>query len=232
MKHFMYRGIGACLMMFVSSITHADPLAITGGSYVSPSGMFTLTGDEFSLTAGADFPFLPCQPCTAAPNEPLVFSTNLSEAPFSTGFQGEFNGVSYPVTYLNGSLTFTAPTLNSSVLSPDNLVLTFPFTMAGNIVGFTSATDESAYFTNGSTSGAFVNALVGGSGTGTARFALIPASPGLPALFEATGITYQFEPEMTTTPEPASLLLLGTGIAGVFARRRWALSNSRTNRAR
>jgi len=215
----------AVLFFLVSSRAWADAIVITGGSYVPTSGgTFTLIGERFSLTAADDFPSVPCDSCP--PNTPLFFSTNLNEAPFSTGAPGTFDNVFYPATYLNGNLMFTAPTLNTSLLAPSNLTLTFPFTLTGDIVGFSSITDEHAYFNNGNTSGAFVDAPVVGSGTGTARFTLAPTSPGSQPVFQDQSLIYQFGPQTPSpTPEPASLLLLGTGIAGIFGRRAWNKSH-------
>src|SRR5437588_100866 len=105
----------ALFVVFAARLAHADAFIVTGGTYNAGNGVFILDGSGFSLTAADDFPFMPCKPCTAVSSEPLLFSTNLSEQPFSTGFPGTFNGVPLPHTFLNGSLTFTAPTLNSNM---------------------------------------------------------------------------------------------------------------------
>jgi hypothetical protein len=58
-----------------------------------------------------------------------------------------------------------------------------------------------------------------GSGIATAHFRAPIADPG-GALFFADHIDYDFTSTTSPTPEPASLLLFGTGAAGLFARRR------------
>ena len=215
-------GLYAALLLAAAAVpVQADPITVTGGSYQSPSGQFTLIGDGFSLTAFDDFPFLPCQPCSPSRNALIPLAIHLTESPFSTGFPGTFNGISYPATYLNGSLTFTAPTLQSNMLSPTNLTLAAPFSMTGSLVGFSSLAAEQAFFDRGTTTDAIVNDTFNGLGTVTARFTVNPMLP-FGSLFDPQAVTYEFDsqPTPSPTPEPASLFLIGTGVVSLVWRLR------------
>lgn len=57
-------------------------------------------------------------------------------------------------------------------------------------------------------------------------FLLSIVEPGLPHGWRATSLEYRFQPTAEPTPEPASLLLIGGGLAAMFARRRSALRRS------
>jgi hypothetical protein len=209
-----------CCGIFTSTSALADPIQITGGQFTTTgtSSVFTFTGDGLSLHAGGDgglvsATFLNCEPCVPTHPVPLSFAGSLPGGTLSSGFPGEFDGVSYAQTFLEGSFVFSGPSFSSAVLSADNLTFTAPFSMTATIVNYaSSARFPPALFT----------ASLFGTGTATMTFTSF-VDPALGRIFDAESIVYEFSAVPAATPEPATLLLLGTGLAGLIARRRRAI---------
>ena len=196
-----------CVSISLAWTSHAraDPVRITSGFLVvtDPTGFtpVSVTGTRGFSTRGFVEPFeghldayLQCRPCM--PGDPIQLGG------FLLGFQAEvtLEGNTYDLNLdINNPVgmawrlatgTITAPPVG---LGPQ--LLETPFTLTGQFFG------QSA-----------VISLVGG---GIASVMLSPVPPGNNglSLWEADLLHYDFQGAATPVPEPASLTLLGVGLA-------------------
>jgi hypothetical protein len=224
MRKFVLQSMSAVVGIGLLGTTQAlaDPLTVTSGLATAQQrggGTFTLTGDGFSLTGAPTFPgyesgLWECTPCRASDGLILSLSSSAGGT-FDDGLPGEFDHVHYDETWLAGHLRFTAGDMTSAILADGQTSISMPFTFIGELANYES-------FASRATPGSvplFI-ATFTGSGIATAHFRGPIADPG-GALFFADRITYAFAPAAPApVPEPASLLLFGTGAAALLARRR------------
>lgn len=198
--------------LFGATWVSADPVTITSGQAIAKSfgGGWQFNGDGLSATGDTEDGWSlsasnTCSPCSADHPITISFSSTCVSCVSHATTDNTLGGTVYPgPTTFAATLNFTGPSFSSSEVSADHLTFTAPFTMTGSLAAFDRLSGNAPPF--------YTTDLIG-SGTATITF----TSP-VGGLFEAVNTTYTFAP--AATPEPASLLLFGSGGALLWRRRR------------
>jgi hypothetical protein len=205
------------LMVFslcVPGLARADSLQITGGSFRIGVEFddFRFIGDGFDLLGnlppqehipGVLAPV--CVPCR--PGDIVDFSFRTSGEQFGGSGRAEFMGATFSEVFYLVQFSFAATPRPFPNVTGRDVTFRQPFTFEGTIRAFTDAELSNLAFATTLRGSGLAGNFFFSNGAG----AYTPDEPG-------TGV-YVFS-DTQPIPEPASLLLLGSGIAALMLRRR------------
>jgi hypothetical protein len=213
----------ALLLIALPSPLRAEPVRVTSGEVQVETSLslarISMAGSGFALSLGTEDFFSDlrfCEPCD--PSAPVV---NLGATWKPTGTNGgsaTVNGVHFPEVFFGLGTSGTFTTENFTLTGSESVTVTMPFTFRGTIAAFDSSNFNPFQDTPVFTLPVF------GSGTARAHF-IASIADGTPLFSNDAlpgtdfNLQYVFS-DVSTTPEPGTLLLIASGAAVAEARRR------------
>ncbi len=206
----------ACLLCAAEA--RADTYVITRGVATSGNftgGTFTLNGGNFSLNGGFYYgpnSCFPCRPGQTANVGLHDLGTDVVGRPVPSTFEGmTYERLYYSVAFMQFSASVVMPDVADGIFT-----ITTPFTFTATLQGCTDPLGPVNYCKPGDV---VFDATFVGQGLAYAEFATVDDGNG-GRIYTLRGVRYEFAP--ASTPEPATVALLASGLAGTgaFARRR------------
>jgi hypothetical protein len=213
MKRHAVRALSLVVLIVLggSARVSADPIPtreIVSGHFVTntATGRFSISGDGFDLRGTADVAMLGCEPCETGFNQLAA----LAEV---RDLSGTVDGVTYPHLLVGGSIAIPSSlSVGTSITIPPGATtgtqIRVPFSTFefDRLAGYKDVFQDPVF-----------DFFVTGSGTATFTLHLDGTIDGRP-IYSPSEIDWAFG--AAATPEPGSVMLVGTGLAAVFVRRR------------
>jgi hypothetical protein len=224
MTRFAQIACAATVMVATAApAVRADPINITGGfvfiarAELTDLGELNIVGtQDFSLTSrvspsgGSQGPFERCNVPECSPGTRIAFDIGLSGSagvlPFAVMTIGNdrYDDIESQLANANVFLNFTGSIIAPEV-GPARVSLSAPFSLTGSVFAVTPE-GELAH-----------DETLAGSGVGTLTLVPFPTQADFPPGWLVESVRFDFG---QPTPEPSTLLLLGTCAAGLVRARR------------
>lgn len=204
----LVRALPALLLLTCAlcvSEARADTFVVTGGSAsVGPGGgTFNFNGAGMSLSGNLANGFFTT---FFALHQSVNVLTRNCCGDITNG-QGNVNGVSYTPLFYGGTMDLNL-VIPATSWTQGAFSIVVPFNLTGTLQGCATSLQ-----TGPCGGGLIFDTLLAGQGLATVQLLGLLSPTGAQS-FQITGITYAFN---APVPEPATLILLGTGLAGVAA---------------